>query len=188
MKKIELAKQVVKSLGELLKKPCWKTSMLNRVIYKKIQHEKAGYDSYIESYEKTVSDKSTGVDWDHLLANGFEKVYVIVYNSQGSKLSEWERLLMKLPFDIIGRPVFSDEEQARVCIEKKLRAESDGYVELYVEKRFLTSSERSNVLRVAESNHIAIDPKGVQVKYIASFVHMNLLRYKLDNHRLVRIV
>lgn len=123
------------------------------------------------------------VDRQGELAQGMMKVFVLLYQVDGTNIGGWYKTIKSLQEYNVTRPVYKDESYAEEFIRSKVsNVERNGYVAVYVNEKDLyetgTADRLGHQLFTLRENAIVLGN-------VVEFVHANKNRYKMGEDELV---
>jgi Dot/Icm secretion system protein IcmQ len=123
------------------------------------------------------------VDQQGELAQGVIKVFVLLYQVDGTNIEWWYKTIKSLQEYNVTRPVYKDESYAEEFIRSKVsNVERNGYVAVYVNEKDLyktgTADSLGHQLFTLRENAIVLEN-------VIEFVHANKNRYKMGEGELI---
>jgi len=121
---------------------------------------------------------SSSLKKDHI------KIYISLYQSEGSNIKAWQRMLKSLANYSISRPVYNDEEQVREIIRSKPERQRHAYAIVAIPQDGIIHLEKPTVDKF---NHelLTLKEGAVQLQNIIEFVHANEKRYVFRDDKLI---
>lgn len=112
-------------------------------------------------------------------------VYVAIYSTEGTNLSSWERVLNNLPKQIVSRPIYTNEEDARQIIRTKENRNNEAYalVRIRAQDIIPLNTEKMPVDKLGKPL-ITIKDKSITIDHIEKLFH-NDIYYRFYQGRLL---
>lgn len=185
----QLNQKVVELLDKLLSKPGWESTLLLRATYNKIKKmrdrvDQIGSSSASAVYGGQESNPSAKERFPD--KPGFVRLYISLYQADGSDKAKWQNVLRALSTCSMGRPIYGAEEHVRNYIAKRPRKEREGYACVYVrEDKILRTSSARSAQDGTGSPLVTLTVDALQKVEVVEFIHANATRYRLESGRLV---
>lgn len=180
---LEATSKLVSLLDELLKDDDWESSLLLRTTKK---HLVALRDEAKQIVDKLSggADLEANLQVSSSLEKDHIKIYISLYQSEGSNIKAWQRMLKSLANYSISRPVYNDEEQVREMIRSKPEIQRHAYAIVAIPQNGIIHLEKPTVDKF---NHelLTLKEGAVQLKNIIEFVHANEKRYVFRDDKLI---
>ncbi len=183
LKDSEAAVRLVNILDDLLKNKEWEATLLLRTAKKRLLNLR-------EEAQQIVNDLnviSTPKEPSQVIApikEGYIKVYIALYQTQGSNLKIWHDMLKSLAKYSITRPVYDNEEYVRELIRSKPDMQRHGYAVVAVKENGIIESGK---VHLDQFNHklLTLQEGAVTLENIIEFVHANEKRYIIRGDTLI---
>lgn len=183
LKDSEAAVRLVNILDDLLKNKEWEATLLLRTAKKRLLNLR-------EEAQQIVNDLnviSTPKEPSQVIApikEGYIKVYIALYQTQGSNLKIWHDMLKSLAKYSITRPVYDNEEYVRELIRSKPDVQRHGYAVVAVKENGIIESGK---VHLDQFNHklLTLQERAVTLENIIEFVHANEKRYIIRGDTLI---
>lgn len=180
-KSIEVNRKLVAVLDTLLTSGNWEASLFLKATAKQIQQlrEKAeqllitatGSGALIRAKELTEKD-------------GYRKVFISVYQAEGTNLQQWNHTLKSLMEYSISRPVYGNEETVKALIRSKTDKQKEGYVVVYIQEENIIRMPGKEASDRLGNELLTLKTGAVKLENIIEFVHCNQ-SYELQEKGLV---
>ncbi|KPJ67471.1 MAG: hypothetical protein AMJ43_04235 [Coxiella sp. DG_40] len=176
----EGSRKLISILDELLSNNDWESSLLLRAAKKHLNALKDEAKQIADSFK--ISEQHEDIDVS--LQEGYIKVYISLYQTEGAKLKIWHDMLKSLSEYSTNRPVYRDEEQVRMAIRSKPDMQRHAYAVVTIPENGIIHFEKPAVDRLGHEL-LTLKDNVIETKNIIEFVHANEKRYKLRNDMLV---
>jgi Dot/Icm secretion system protein IcmQ len=183
-----LSKQILKDklvaeLDKLIEKGHWDQSLFYKNILKRLQALRQRIIDTLEDDQDAFSSSSA---FPNLPSHkeGYRRMYVAVYQTEGERMDRWLHLVKNLPNFAISRPVYSEEDHVEELIRAK-HGRNDAYVILWVkEQDILTPLGGALPFDRFQHELYTLRPSGVKLENLIEFVH-GRKRYFLNHGQFV---
>lgn len=172
--------KLISILDELLNNNDWESSLLLRTAKKHLNALKDEAKQITDSFK--ISEQHEDVVSS--LKEGHIKVYISLYQTEGTKLKIWHDMLKSLSEHSVSRPVYKDEEQVRTAIRSKPDMQRHAYVVVAIPENGIIHFEKPAVDRLGQEL-LTLKDGVIETRNIIEFVHANEKRYKFRNDMLV---
>lgn len=179
----EAAVKLINILDDLLKNKEWESTLLLRTAKKRLQALRDEAQQIANELNPSFSSKEPA-QITEVIKEGYVKVYISLYQTQGSNLKIWHNMLKSLAKYSITRPVYDNEEYVRELIRSKPDMQRHGYAAVTVKKSGIIGSEKVNL---DQFNHklLTLKEGAVTLENIIEFVHANEKRYIIRGDTLI---
>lgn len=180
---VKIGKNLVETLDALLDSGDWESSLFLRTIRRKIKSIMEEASSIIEGEQK-VEEAGSQNKFKQLLPSGYVRIYILLYQTEGNKLSSWQNALKTLLDYNISRPIYCDESHVQELVRSKKDVERYGYAVVNVLESNIYPQEQ---LPIDQFNHkmIILRENSIKRENVIGFVHANKKRYGLVEGELV---
>ncbi len=170
-KEREISRKLVKILDKLLSKGDWGSSPLLRTTKKKFQNYKDEAESL--AAEPEVAEEALV---NHRVPEGYRKVFISLYQSEGRNLQLWQNMLKSLARFSISRPVYDNEDYVQEVIRSKPEPVRHAYAVVVVREDDIIQNGR---VKTDPLGHelIVLRERAVELRNILEFVHANKKHY-----------
>lgn len=180
---LKLSQQLVSDLDKLLATGNWEESLFLRAMAKNISTIRAEAQELKEKLtdNETASAKQKSINYQ--LQEGYTKVYISLYQADGSNISLWQNMLKSLAKYSVSRPIYASEAHAQEIVRSKTDAIRHAYVVVAVKKTDVMPSE---IQKTDSQGHALFTLKehAVDIKNIITFVHANKNIYSFHDNKL----
>jgi Dot/Icm secretion system protein IcmQ len=179
-KSLDLSLKLVGILDKLLTTGDWETSLFLRKAKERLSELR---DEAKNLVEQQNTDRKAGAKKESLAA-GIIKVYISLYQVDGTNLQAWLQTLKNLTLYNVTRPTYLSEQHVRELISSKVDMQRHAYVEVLVHESDIIPMESVPVDTLG--HELLILKEGViQLQNIVAFIHANKKRYALKDSNLV---
>lgn len=183
VKDSEAAIRLVNILDDLLKNKEWEATLLLRATKKRLLNLR----DEAQQIANDLNTSSTSKEASQITApikEGYIKVYIALYQTQGSNLKIWYDMLKSLAKYSITRPVYDNEEYVRELIRSKPDMQRHGYAVVTAKKSGIIESGK---VHLDQFNHklLTLQEGAVTLENIIEFVHANEKRYIIRGDTLI---
>jgi intracellular multiplication protein IcmQ len=179
---IEVNRQLVDVLDELLVAGNWEASLFLRAAGKQI-HELR--DRANQLLIEVTGDIATQKNNAALEKADHIKAYVSLYQNEGTNLTKWYQMIKALTEHSVSRPVYRQEEQVKTLIRSKADAQHEGFVVAFIKESDVLQMPFGKTAVDRFGNELlTLRPGAVKLENIIEFVH-NQQSYLLQENGLV---
>lgn len=177
---------ILKALDEAIEKGPWDSSNFLRVIGKNLVNIRDEFANLVGAGNAQLKAES------HLanriaLRSGQQEIFIALYSSDGSNLQTWERILSNLPRQVISRPIYADEIDAKEIIKTKENKQNEAYVAIYINQTdILPLSPDKVAMDKLGKKLLALKDRALNLENISRFVHLSGV-YRFERPHLVKI-
>jgi Dot/Icm secretion system protein IcmQ len=180
---LQIGRELVATLDTLLASGAWEHSLFLRTIKKRVQDIINDTLSAIENVggikKVVVQDRFT-----QIVSDGHIRVYILMYQTEGGMLSNWQYALKTLLECNISRPTYRNGDDIQELIRSKKDVERYGYAVVNVAEKDIYS--QSTALKdVLDHEMIALKENAVKRENVIGFVHANKKRYSFVDGALI---
>lgn len=177
----EARDRLVTALDRAINEGQWEGSLFFRNILKRL-HEIREY--VVVELSDPQQDTEANVEIANAISKqeqGYQKVYIAIYQAQGDRLAGWTNAVSKLSDYYISRPAYQIEDHVREMVNAK-RSRNDAYVAVWVRQEDILGTNKTQDRWGHEL--LTLREGSVKVENIIEFVHDNY-RYSLMENKLV---
>lgn len=130
---IEVAKKIKKILEQGIQEGPWQANLFLKGIKKKLEEIReqfevsVGLDHFKWEACNNKDARDAGLD-------NTRKIYIALYQSQGSNIQKWQQVITSLVRHSTGRPIYKDEDDVKAATYLNDRNPNNAYVVLKVNK------------------------------------------------------
>ncbi|HVV69305.1 MAG TPA: Dot/Icm secretion system protein IcmQ [Gammaproteobacteria bacterium] len=177
----EARDRLVNALDKAINEGQWEGSLFFRNILKRLHEIREYVVVELDDPEQDTEVNAELVNAINKQEQGYQKVYIAIYQAQGDRLAGWTNAVSKLCDYYISRPVYQKEDHVREMIFAK-RSRNDAYVAIWVRQEDILGTNKT---QDRWGHELLILKEGsVKVENIIEFVHDNY-RYSLMGNKLV---
>ena len=180
----DFGKKLKSILDDVLATGDWESSVFLKASAAKIQGFRAEVEELCFSSGEGI--KTENVDKDEHKKNippGYTRVFILLYQVDGSNLQGWHRTIKNLEEYNVTRPVYKDENHAKEFIRSKSsNIERNGYVIANVKDDFVFQTDTMDTFG---HQLFALREKAIQLENVFEFVHANKRCYAVRNDDLI---
>lgn len=176
----EQTKLVLEALDEAIAQGPWEDSNFLRTIEKNLKQIRANFVAQFEqNAPQPPPPKKTFQRTDDL-----QEVFISLYSSDGSFLTNWERILANLPRQIISRPIYKEEADVRHLLKSKENRINEAYISLFIKQQDILALTPEKVGRDKFGKPlINLKDRTINLENVTRFVHVSGV-YEYANGRL----
>lgn len=179
---VALCQKIVKMVDDILAAGDWESSLFLRNTIKPLKEIRQEAVELLE--ELLVEGVGKGLTLPELSENT-AKVYVSLYQARGDDLASWEAQLASLDKFMVGRPIYSAEEEIRQATRFKTAQSNEAYAVVALDKSKIIASDPFKVRKDRLGNFVISVVEGsVSAENVLEFVHAGK-RYYFRNNRLI---
>ncbi|GAG15177.1 unnamed protein product, partial [marine sediment metagenome] len=115
---------------------------------------------------------------------GYIKVYISLYQAQGSNLAIWQNMLKSLAQYSVTRPVYADEAHIRELVRSKPDPDKQAYAVVAIKEDDIMHLTKPAVDQFGHEL-LTLKEGAVQLDNIIEFVHANQKHYLFRNNILI---
>ncbi len=184
VEKIKQEEAEYKKLLELNEHKGWTVSNVMKVYHKRFLKV---LDAAKKVYELGQEYLSSKVDIKSIQDRpGYKKLYVVLFQVDGSNMLRWEVLLKSIKSITSGRPIFEEEEAARVASTRTGNSKT-GYVSIWVNEMNIIDTPATLALKDVNGYKIVtLRQNSLNPANIIYFVHGTDVIYDYVNYKLIR--
>lgn len=176
-------KKLLAEIETALSKGDWEVSLFFRNIAASMRkmrdriHEELGNELHT----------SDDIDISQLIPEGFVKVYVSLYQTDGQNIKRWLGVLNNIKTLSVGRPVYQEEHAIQTMIKSKPDQRRDGYIVVKIAATDIIPPMGGKIPYDRLNHELLTVREGkIMPENIMEFVHMGV-RYKFVNGELQKI-
>ena len=164
----------------------WEESNFLKVIGKNLREIR---EEVLSKMDPTIQDRANANRYQEsqlALRKDQQKVYVLLYSSDGGNLRAWEWILANLPRQMISRPIYVEEEDAKAIIKTKENKINEAYVAVYIGQNDIlpVSVDRLPVDKLGK-HLLALKDGTLSLDNVDCFVHQSGI-YRYSRGRLIK--
>ncbi|MFY7697394.1 MAG: Dot/Icm secretion system protein IcmQ [Legionella sp.] len=175
---------ILKAFNVAIDRGPWDKSNFLKVIGKKLCELRDEFSNKINA----TSIEPTTETLAHRLAlrSGQQQVFIVLYSSDGANIASWERILVNLPKQMVSRPVYAQEKDAKDIIKVKENKVNEAYVSFFVGPEDIMSLEADKSLKDKLGRGLlSLKDKSLRIENMNFFVHQSGV-YEFIDGRLVK--
>nr|NKB47707.1 Dot/Icm secretion system protein IcmQ [Legionellales bacterium] len=117
---------------------------------------------------------------------GQTQVFIALYNTDGTNLAKWEKLLMGLRTLSVSRPIYANEDDMRALVRSKPNKQNEAYAVAFIDSDKIIAMEEE-VLPRDKLGHALLTLKdgAITPQQVVRFMHVSG-HYLYKNNKLVR--
>lgn len=172
-KQIGLGQRLVAALDKLLSTGDWDFALLLKSTKKRLQVLRDQAQALVDKAlpAKSVS-KGGAITAKAVHREGYQVIYISLYQSEGANLSKWEGALKSIEGHTISRPVYGREDDAKAFIRAKTRKDTEAYVAIYVDESSVIPPYLGKPVQDRLGHELLTIRQGaVMLSNVAEFVH-----------------
>jgi intracellular multiplication protein IcmQ len=177
---------ILKALNDAIDKGPWDKSNFLKVIGKNLIEIRDTFLSQLGANSQAQLKAESHLANRIALRSGQQEVYVSLYSSDGINLQSWDRIVANLPRQMISRPIYADEEDAKAIIKTKENKQNEAYVAIYINQSdiLLLSPDKAPVDKLGKVL-LSLKDKTLNLDNISRFVHISG-SYRFVNGHLIK--
>lgn len=177
----EARERLVNALDKAINEGQWEGSLFFRNILKRLHEIREYVVAELSDPEQDAGANAGVADTIAKQEQGYQKVYIAIYQAQGDRLSGWTNAVSKLSDYYISRPAYQIEDHVREMVNAK-RSRNDAYVAIWVHQEDILTTNKT--LDRWGHELLTLREGSVKVENIIEFVHDNY-KYSLVGNKLV---
>ncbi len=165
---LQFAEAIIKAVDEILAQGDWDESLFIRNCLRPLKEIREQAENIIKTERANASVKRPSFITSHKQV-AYEKVYIVLFQSRGYELKQWELQLRSIESHLVGRPVYRKEAEAQTAIRLKNAPDQEAYIEVDIDEKKI----QSDLTREDRFGHalISLAHNAVNPAHILSFVH-----------------
>jgi intracellular multiplication protein IcmQ len=171
----EASVKLVNILDDLLGNKEWDSTLLLRTAKKRLNGLREEAQQIANELNETNSPKIPE-QITTTIKEGHKKIYISLYQTQGTNLKIWQNMLQSLAKYSITRPVYDDEEHIRELIRSKPEPQRHAYAVVTIKKDGIIDTGNISLDKFSHKL-LTLKEGAVQLENIIEFVHANDKRY-----------
>ncbi|MES2998452.1 MAG: Dot/Icm secretion system protein IcmQ [Pseudomonadota bacterium] len=181
---IKLALEIKKILDEGIKDGPWQANLFLKGIKKKLEELREQFE--LEVGLDQIKEEGFNCSLVTAKNENISEVYISLYQSQGCNIHKWSELIRSLVRYSMGRPIYKDEDDARVATHLTERNPNNAYVVVNVNSEaILPDSIDQPRFDRAGRKLIALQEGAISLHNIVRLVH-STGQYKFVGNFLVK--
>lgn len=180
-----VGKRLLKVLDNLINGGEWGSSLFLSTIRKRIQNLRD--ETYKILQEETSSEIQLDLQKDKFkqpVKEGYFRLYILLYQTEGGKLLNWQYALRTLLEYSVSRPTYNDVNYVKELIRTKPNVERYGYAVVDVAKGDLYTQEQP-VKDSLGHEMVVLKEGAIKRENIIGFVHANKKQYGFIDGELI---
>lgn len=180
---VEINQKLISILDKLLSACDWESTLFLRTASKRFRALRdEAQQLLIETTGTALQAQSKLTEFEKA---GHIKVFVSIYQAEGSNLQKWHSTLKALTTYSIGRPVYREEEHIKTAIRAKTDAQREAYVSVFVKEDEIINLPTSHAATDKLGHElIGLKMGAVKAENIIEFVHCQK-RYHFSDTSLI---
>ena len=177
--------EILKILEEAIEQGPWDQSLFLRATGDKLRKLRDQF----KSTAKFIPEESAQQEFETIRDEDEEQieVYISLYNSAGSEIRNWEKLLNNLKTVLITRPVLATEKDAKELLRSKLNKKNEAYIAVYIDKSDVMSPIGGITPKDTLGHELLVLKENtVKTDNITRFVHVSG-EYRFKRGHLIRL-
>jgi len=126
--------------NQILANEGWDKAPFLKIMHAKLLKLKLELDELV-GFDSQLELERRGETSPQPISDGFIKLFIYLYTTEGKKVEAWQRLLANLDKQYISRPIYRHEADAQYAVFNAPVVHNAGYVAVWVEKKFLLEPE-----------------------------------------------
>lgn len=179
---IEFNRELLAILNELLGAGDWESSLFLKVASKRV---KALRDEAQVLLDQAMTQQDAQGASD-ALREGYEKVFVSLYQADGNDMKKWHNTLKGLALNNVGRPVYQNEDHVQASIRARGNQTCEGYAVVQIKTSDLMKMPDGRVPKDRYGNELlTVRENAMSLENIKEFVHANGQSYDFREGKLI---
>lgn len=179
---IKIGKKLIEVLDNLLSVGEWDSSLFLKTVKKRLQDLRENAYNAVGEDIKSV-DIGSVIDTPMLPA-GYVVVYILLYQTEGSKLANWQYAIKSLVGHNVSRPTYHEEGQVQELIRSKKDTERYGYAIVSVPEDGIYNLKQASK-DILGHEMLMLKEGVIKLNNIQGFVHANKKRYRFSDGELI---
>lgn len=180
----EIGGKLIEILDGLLKGGDWESSLFLRTMRKRIQDIIDETSGIVAAGQEDFSNTINTDKFAQLLPQGYMRIYILLYQTEGSKLANWQYALKALLGYNVSRPTYKDESHVQELIRSKNDVDRYGYAVINI-KESDTYPQEQAPKDVFGHEMLVLKENAIKRENIVGFVHAARRRYSFVEGELV---
>lgn len=179
----EVKNRLLTSIDKAIQEGRWDSGLFYKNVLKRLlKMREYVIDQLPDENETAVDVSSQDIMLQH--KEGYELVYVAIYQAEGNKLDRWLSVIRTLNERCMSRPVYPDEAQVQETMRSK-RSRNHAYVVVWIKKTDIISSPNGNIFKDQLGHElVTLKDNSLKLNNIIEFVHDGR-RYLFKEDRLL---
>lgn len=175
--------EILKILDDMLEKGPWEESNFLRVIGKNISSIRSDFLKHVDVADKGADSSASR---QPALNADQQEIYISLYSSQGEKITNWERILLNLPRQVVSRPIYANEADLNTALRAKGNSINEAYVAVYINKSDILNIDADKIpYDKLGKPLLTLKDRAISLANINRFVHHSNT-YAWQGGRLIR--
>lgn len=169
---IEIGEELVSILNGILNNGKWDSSLFLKTVKKRLEDVIQDAEDILSSINNS-SENAEDVTYDGYFVKcpeGKLRIYVLLYQTDGAKLVNWQNAIRSLINYNISRPTYTKEEHIKDLIKSKKVFDNYGYVVVDIEKSDFYSQDEP-FYDMFKHEMLVLKEKVIKSQNIRGFVH-----------------
>lgn len=181
----EQTQTIFSALEDMAKSVVWQQSTFLRSIGKQVLHLQTQFQELITRSTQVTPNRYTKMTSAMSAALSDKKVsiYIALYSTKGTDFNTWLHILNNLPANLVSRPIYATEKEARAAVRAKPNPDNEAYLCVEIgESHIVTLPQDKTPLDKLKQPLIVIKGQPIAAQYTGVFVHKGV-RYKfIEGH------
>lgn len=178
---------VMDALEEAIQKGPWEKSAFLKATRERLNQLKVFFDENLKLSHGYMMSHAT---FKHIKGDinraGQLKVYVSLYNTEGSNMEKWSKIIQDLAGKVVTRAVYRIEEDIRSYMKIRPNQMNEAYIILYINPTELVNNGEETMHDKDGREIVLLRDGAIQMENVDKFIHMGQ-SYALKYNRLVPI-
>jgi len=180
----ELGEKLIGVLNSLLHNGDWESSLFLRTMKRRIQDVIDETSSVVAQEDESSTGISDIGSATQMLPTGYIRIYILLYQTEGNKLLNWQYALKTLLDYNVSRPTYKDESHVQELIRSKKDVERYGYAVINIKSTDIYEKEQMPK-DVFNHEMLILKENALKRENIVGFVHAVKRRYNFVDGELV---
>lgn len=179
-------KSILSILDEAIADETWTKSSFLRVIGKNLTEIREKLVNHINNNEHTQKI-DLKLSQQLIKRQNMQEVFITLYSNEGNYVQSWERIIANLPKQMISRPIYANEIDARSLIKSKENKYNEAYVAIYIDANDILTMPDDKIPKDRFGKSLMnLKDQSVKVENISRFVHQSGV-YNYNKNRLIKV-
>lgn len=181
-----IGERLLTVLEDLLKNGDWESSLFLRTIKKRVQEVIDETTKVVATASDSSSENSSNDRFTQLVPEGYMRVYVLLYQTEGNKLTSWQYALRTLLEYNTSRPTYKEESHVQELIRSKKDVVRYGYAVVNLKISDVYPEDEEHAPKDAFNHELLVlKENAIKRENIIGFVHSARRRYSFVDGELI---
>lgn len=177
---------ILQALDEAIEEGPWDATVFFQAIRNKLIEIRNQFEKETGLTEENVSSASRATLFGNMAKrHGMVEVFILLYNADGNSIPKWENLLRSISSQIVSRPVYRLEADAKSALRAATNRMNEAYVSVFIQEDEILPSQLARAPHDRHGHEILSVKEGaIQCENIDQFIHSSG-QYDFKNNKLI---